>query len=227
MAREIVYDVQFTEPTDARDDEALYDAVAHARNVIILATSEVDVHGHTGVFGGDANHAHAAAANLIDGSSGVVRAYPRALRGLSSLALAAATAIEGRAAPARDAFPGGQALIDSRGPAGTIAHVSFGALVRGRLLAMALAAGGVALAARRRRLRTALALALGLAAAWTVTVVVAFDAGLVLPYAPPDAELGGGDHRRRARLLPRRQPLRARARAPGARTHAPGARHAA
>ena len=41
-AREtIVYDVQFTEPTEADEDLALYDAVARAGNVV-LATSETD-----------------------------------------------------------------------------------------------------------------------------------------------------------------------------------------
>src|SRR5579871_3647348 len=39
-ARVIVYDVQFTEPTDTRDDNALYEAVSRAGNVV-LATSEV------------------------------------------------------------------------------------------------------------------------------------------------------------------------------------------
>src|SRR4051812_31012176 len=40
-ARLIVYDLQFTEPTNPRDDLALYDAVARARGVV-LATTETD-----------------------------------------------------------------------------------------------------------------------------------------------------------------------------------------
>ena len=35
----IAYDVQFTEPTDAVDDNALINAIARARNVV-LATTE-------------------------------------------------------------------------------------------------------------------------------------------------------------------------------------------
>ena len=45
-ARVIVYDVQFTEQTTARDDNALIDAVDRAHNVV-LATAETDEHGGT------------------------------------------------------------------------------------------------------------------------------------------------------------------------------------
>ena len=53
-ARVIVYDVQFTEPTDPADDLALYESVRRAGDVV-LATTEVDGAGHTNVLGGDAN----------------------------------------------------------------------------------------------------------------------------------------------------------------------------
>ena len=247
-ARAIVYDVQFTEPTDSRDDDALYGAVAAAGNVI-LATSDVDAQGHTDVLGGDANLARArsraAAANLIDDASGVVRAYPAGLRGLASLADATVQRVTGRA-PATGDFTRGEALIDFRGPPGTVPSVSFGALVRGcvpasaiagkivvvgassptlgdlhatptsgvqpmsgpeiqanaiwtalhgnplraargwlTVVALLLAAGSVALAGRLLSLRSALAFALVTAVAWTVTVQLAFDAGVVLPFVAP------------------------------------------
>src|ERR671935_1623912 len=51
-AKAIAYDVQFTEPTKPAEDNALIEAVGRAHNVV-LATTEVDAHGHTGVFGGD------------------------------------------------------------------------------------------------------------------------------------------------------------------------------
>ena len=52
-ARQVVYDVQFTEPSDRPDDDlALYDAVARTGRVI-LATGESDGHGGTRVLGGD------------------------------------------------------------------------------------------------------------------------------------------------------------------------------
>ena len=51
--RQIVYDVQFTEPAeDPDDDMALYDAVARAQRVI-LATGEIDDEGRTRVLGGE------------------------------------------------------------------------------------------------------------------------------------------------------------------------------
>ena len=52
-AKAIAYDVQFTEPTTPRQDNALIGAVARAHPVV-LATSEVKGHGHSNVFGGDA-----------------------------------------------------------------------------------------------------------------------------------------------------------------------------
>src|SRR3954468_17119609 len=68
-ARAIVYDVQFTEPTRARDDLALYNALDRAGGAV-LATSETDENGHSNVLGGDENlaaiHARAAASNLPD-----------------------------------------------------------------------------------------------------------------------------------------------------------------
>ena len=50
-ARVIVYDVQFTEQTTARADNALIDAIDRAHNVV-LATAETDEHGGTNVLGG-------------------------------------------------------------------------------------------------------------------------------------------------------------------------------
>ena len=51
-ARAVVYDVQFTERTTDREDQALADAVARAHNVV-LATAETDEQGHTNILGGD------------------------------------------------------------------------------------------------------------------------------------------------------------------------------
>ena len=53
-AREIVYDVQFTEPSEPSEDEALYKAIDDVGGVT-LATSESDGRGNTDVLGGDAN----------------------------------------------------------------------------------------------------------------------------------------------------------------------------
>src|SRR5919197_1197126 len=105
-ARTIVYDIQFTEPTNERDDLALYDAVRRAGNVV-LATTETDSKGRTNVLGGDEN-LRAAHAVATAKRSGV-----RDLR--------------------RSDFKPGGAWIDYRGGPGTIRTVSFSDLLRGRV----------------------------------------------------------------------------------------------
>jgi len=134
-ARGIVYDVQFTEPTNASQDLALYRAVGLAGNVT-LATSESDAQGHTNVLGGDANlarvHAHAGAANLTTSSGGIVTGYPYAVSGLKSLAVVGAQRANHTPIP-RSRFSDGQAWIDYRGGDNTFPSVSFSAVLRGRI----------------------------------------------------------------------------------------------
>ena len=133
-ARAIGYDVQFTEQTDQTDDDRLFNAVAHAGHVV-LATTEVDASGQTNVLGGSANlraaHAVAAAANLPAPGNGVVRRYAYSTLGLKSFAVAAAEAAGHPVSPSR--FTHGTALVDFRGPPGTIRTVSFSDVLRGRI----------------------------------------------------------------------------------------------
>jgi CHASE2 domain-containing sensor protein len=133
-ARTIVYDVQFTEPTNERDDLALFDAVRRAGNVV-LATTETDGQGHTNVLGGDENvraaHAVVGASNLPTGPGGVFLRVPHSTLGIDTLAVAAAKRA-GNAPPPSE-FESGGAWIDYRGGPGTIRTVSFSDLVRGRV----------------------------------------------------------------------------------------------
>jgi CHASE2 domain-containing sensor protein len=133
-AKAIVYDVQFTERTTPREDNALVDAVGRARNVV-LATAETDEHGHTNVLGGDETlrrlGAHAGASNMPSGPGGVLQRFRPFEGGLETLALAAAR-VAGHA-PAPSAFDSDGAWIDFRGPPGTIDTVSFSDLVNGRV----------------------------------------------------------------------------------------------
>lgn len=133
-ARVIAFDVQFTEPTDPADDNALFDAVARAGNVV-LATTEVDAAGQTDVLGGSANlraaHAVAAAANTPADADRVIRRYPYRIIGLPSFATAVARAA-GHPVPAA-AFPPGGALIDFPGPPHTVPMVSFADVYHGRV----------------------------------------------------------------------------------------------
>ncbi len=131
-ARVIAVDIQFTEPTDAADDDALYDAIGSARHVV-LATTEVDPAGQTDVLGGEANlhavGAVAATANLPADADGVIRSYPYLILGIKSFAVATAQAAGAPISPAR--FSHDAALIDFRGPPGTIRTASFSDVYRG------------------------------------------------------------------------------------------------
>src|SRR5215211_4478710 len=133
-ARTVVYDVQFTEPTEPREDLALFDAIRRAGNVV-LATSETDGHARTNVLGGDENvaaaRAHVGASNLPTGADGVFERFTRTAVGLPTLAVTAAQLSGGPQLGARD-FEGGGAWIDYRGRPGTIRTVSFSDLVAGR-----------------------------------------------------------------------------------------------
>jgi CHASE2 domain-containing sensor protein len=133
-AKAIVYDVQFTEQTTPREDNALIEAVGRARNVV-LATAEPDEHGNSNVLGGDEHlrqlGARAGASNLPPGPGGVLQRFEPAAGGLETLAVAAARRVG--QAPAPSAFDDGGAWIDFRGPPGTIDTVSFSDLVDGRV----------------------------------------------------------------------------------------------
>jgi CHASE2 domain-containing sensor protein len=133
-AREIVYDVQFTEPTRPREDMALYEAIRRAGGAV-LATSETDDAGGTNVLGGDENlaavGARAAASNLPEEDGGVIRRFEHSMGGLETIPVAVAERQGRRVDPA--AFEPGGSFIDFRGRAGTIPTYSFSALVRGRI----------------------------------------------------------------------------------------------
>ena len=91
-AKVIAYDVQFTEPSNPSDDQALADAIARAGNVV-LATTVVDDRGRTNVFGGDEVlrelGARAAHSGLTTDSGRVVRRMPREVDGLEAFSVAA------------------------------------------------------------------------------------------------------------------------------------------
>lgn len=134
-AGQVVVDIQFTEETEPGEDMALYHAIARTGGVV-LATTEVDEDGDTRVLGGGDNlrraGAWAAVSSLPTAGGGVIRRFPREISGLESLALVVARA--GGAPPvAPELFVGGGALIDYRGPPGTIATVSYSDVLAGRV----------------------------------------------------------------------------------------------
>jgi HD-GYP domain-containing protein (c-di-GMP phosphodiesterase class II) len=131
-AREVVYDVQFTEPTTEREDGALYDAIGRVGGAV-LVTAETDGHGHTNVLGGDANlravHARAAAGNLSNDKSGAITRFPREVGGVGSVPVVTAARLGHRLDPR--GFSGGKAWIDYRGGPGAVRTVSFADVLRG------------------------------------------------------------------------------------------------
>ena len=129
-AQVIAYDVQFTEPTQPRQDEALILAVERAGDVV-LATTEVDAHGRANVFGGEAvlRQIGAEAGNTVvkQDSDGTVRRFSRQIQGLGGFAVRAAEAAG--AAPPDEARP----WIEYAGPPDTVPWVSFSRLVEGKV----------------------------------------------------------------------------------------------
>jgi adenylate cyclase len=132
-ARTIAYDVQFTEPTTVREDNALIEAVDRASR-IVLATTEVDDQGRTRVLGGEELLAEIGArsgnAILNQDEGGVQRSFPYSFDGLEGFAVVAAEVATGRQVdPAR--FGGRDAWIDYLGPPGTVPTYSFSSVLDG------------------------------------------------------------------------------------------------
>ena len=131
-ARQVVYDVQFTEPSDRPDDDlALYDAVARTGHVI-LATGESDGHGA---------HARArrrGAARARGRRGGRLEHVPARRRRRDPPRTRASTPGWRRSPPSPRAARSAdarrrEALIDFRGPPGTIPTYSFVDVLRGRV----------------------------------------------------------------------------------------------
>jgi adenylate cyclase len=133
-AKAIAYDVQFTEPTTPREDNALIDAVDRARNVV-LATTEVDDRGRSRVFGGGGIlkeiGARDANAGYVTDSGGVIRRMPYELDKLKGFGVTVAEVVTGKQLT-RDDAGGDIAWIDWSGPPGTLKTISFSKVVRGK-----------------------------------------------------------------------------------------------
>jgi adenylate cyclase len=132
----IAIDIQFTEQTDAVDDNALISSVARARHVVLAAT-EVDDRGRTDVFGGYIPPGAAAGnANLVADADGVLRRVPYSLDGLTSFGVAAAAMARAEKLP--PPRPGSR-WIDFAGPPGEIKSYSYSDVYFGRVPASAFA----------------------------------------------------------------------------------------
>ena len=135
-ARVIGVDIQFTESSDLRDDNALIEAIGRAGGVV-LSTTEVLPGGRTTVLGGDAVlrrlGARAADTNTPPDSDGALRAMQYSIKGLRSFPVALAEADTGR--PVSPALFGGatrKVPIDYAGPPGTFPAISYSRVLSGR-----------------------------------------------------------------------------------------------
>jgi adenylate cyclase len=130
-AKVIAYDVQFTEPTDQADDNALILAT-RANPHMVMATTNVNVDGTTQVFGGEEglafSRATAANSNYVNDSDGRIRHLAFKLDGLQSFPVVAARAF--RATKAHKLGPvdlpsGNTAWIDYKGSTPSVHRISF------------------------------------------------------------------------------------------------------
>jgi adenylate cyclase len=136
-AKVIAYDIQFTEQTTPRADNALITSVQRAdRNShVVLSTTEVGADGRTEIFGGDRIVEQVGAipanGNLIPDPGGVIRRMPYELHNLTGFGVAAAQAPGGIELD-RSKFSDDGAWIDYVGPPETIEEVPFSDVYQGR-----------------------------------------------------------------------------------------------
>jgi adenylate cyclase len=136
-ARVIAYDVQFNEPTLAREDNTLIRAVDRAYGRVVLSGTEVDAHGHTNIFGGyevlRRVGARAGSTIIQPDPDGVLRKTPFAFDGLVGFAVASVEVAAARNVSAAPLAGANSFWIDYRGPHGTIPTYSFSRVLHGLL----------------------------------------------------------------------------------------------
>jgi adenylate cyclase len=130
-AKVIAYDVQFTETTDVRDDNALILAT-RAHPHMVMATTNVNEDGTTQVFGGKEglafSRATAANSNYLNDSDGRIRHLAFKIDGLQSFPVAAARAFRATKPHKLGAVhlpSGNSAWIDYKGSTPSVHRLSF------------------------------------------------------------------------------------------------------
>jgi adenylate cyclase len=135
-AREIAFDVQFTEATDPTDDNDLALAVQSAGHMV-LATTTVGPHGSTPVLGGNANLRHfgdarAGDATVIPDTDGVLRRMQYEYQELTTFGVAIAQNADLRSVNASMfGGPTEKVPIDFAGAPGTVPYISYSRIYDG------------------------------------------------------------------------------------------------
>jgi adenylate cyclase len=138
-AKAIAVDIQFTEPTTPKEDNALVESVARAGGVV-LSTTETD-RGESRIFGGEevVHEIGARAANTVvePDAGGVIRKMHYEIDGLVSFGVAVAEAAGAEKIDFSEMEGDGEAWIDYRGPPKTFAHYSYSRVLDGKVPASA------------------------------------------------------------------------------------------
>jgi len=134
-AKAIAYDVEFLQPTKPAEDSALINAVARARGKVVLADSQPDPQGRSGVFGGQGvlNRIGARAGNSQIGEDpdGVRRRVPYAVGRMETFPLVAAEIASGKPVTTSD-MGGDRAWIDYAGPPRSYPAIPFSRVLSGQ-----------------------------------------------------------------------------------------------
>jgi adenylate cyclase len=134
-AKTIAYDVEFLQPTKPKEDNALINAVARAPNKVVLADSQPDPQGRSGVFGGqevlDDIKARAGNTQIGEDSDGVRRRIPFEVGNMETFPLVAAEIASGEPITT-DQMGGPSAWIDYAGGVGSYPSVPFSRVLNGQ-----------------------------------------------------------------------------------------------
>jgi adenylate cyclase len=135
-AKTIAYDVEFLQPTTPNEDSALLDSVARAGpNRVVLADSQPDPQGRSGVFGGqqkvDQLKARAGNTQIGEDSDGVRRRIPYEVGNMKTFPLVTAEMASGKTIT-EDQMGGPSAWIDYAGGVGTFPSAPFSRVLNGQ-----------------------------------------------------------------------------------------------
>jgi adenylate cyclase len=135
-AKTIAYDVEFLQRTKAAEDNALIDAVFRAGpNKVVLADSQPDPQGRSGVFGGqevlDDIGARAGNTQIGEDSDGVRRRIPYEVGNMETFPLVAAELATGQEVTTGE-MGGPTAWIDYAGGVGAYPSVPFSRVLNGQ-----------------------------------------------------------------------------------------------
>ncbi|MGH2924205.1 MAG: CHASE2 domain-containing protein [Solirubrobacterales bacterium] len=134
----IAYDVEFLQPTEVREDNALVNSVARAGpGRVILADTQPNDRGESGALGGesllDEIGARGANAQLGEDSDGARRRFPFEVGGLETFPIAAAETAEGGSEITEEEMGGPTAWIDFAGGPGSYPSYSFSTVHNGEV----------------------------------------------------------------------------------------------